>query len=65
MANNFWQRLRLGFNTRKATVRLVATLGLIPCAHEMETMDNAFPCTQERPGNEASFTYESSELTCA
>ena len=58
MANNFRQRLLLGFNTCKALVKLVAMLGLVPSAHEMETMENAF-----WPGNEASYTYESSELS--
>ena len=31
-------------------MKLVAMLGLVPSAHEME---NAFTCAQERPGNEA------------
>ena len=43
-------------------VKLVAMLGLVPTAQEMETMENAFSCVQERPGNETSYTYESSEL---
>ena len=43
-------RLLLSFNKCKATVKLVAMLGLVPSAHEME---NAFTCAQERP---ASFT---------
>ena len=62
MANNFRQRLLLSC---KATVKLVAMLGLVPSAHKMETMENAFSCMQERPGNEASYTYESSELPFA
>ena len=31
-------------------MKLVAMLGLVPSAHEME---NAFTCAQERPGSEA------------
>ena len=33
-----------------------------PVHIQMETMDNAFSCVHERPKNEASYTYESSEL---
>ena len=51
--------------TCKATVMPVAMLGLIPSAHEMETMEIVFLCVQERPGNETSYTYESSELSFA
>ena len=40
----------INFNKCKATVKLVAMLGLVPSAYEME---NAFTCAQERPGNEA------------
>ena len=46
-------------------MKLVAMLGLVPSAHEMEMMENAFSCVQERPGNETSYTYESSELSFA
>ena len=35
-------RLLLGSNTCKATVKLVAMLGLVPSAHEMETMEILF-----------------------
>ena len=30
-------------------------LGLVPCVHEMETMENGFSCIQERPGNETRY----------